>query len=53
MKSYKIKDLANKVSKDHKIIGLRNGEKMSEILMTDEEKKRSIEKKKMWVIKSS
>jgi UDP-N-acetylglucosamine 4,6-dehydratase len=53
MKSYKIKDLANKVSKDHNTIGLRNGEKMSEILMTDEEKKRSIEKKKMWVIKSS
>ena len=53
MKSYKIKDLANKVSKDHKIIGLRNGEKMLEILMTDEEKKRSIEKKKMWIIKSS
>ena len=53
MKSYKIKDLANKVSKDHNIIGLRNGEKMSEILMTDEEKKRSIEKKKMWIIKNS
>jgi len=52
MKSYKIKKLANKISKKHNVIGLRNGEKMSEILMTNEEKKRSIEKKNMWIIKN-
>lgn len=53
MKSYKIKELADKVSKNHNIIGLRSGEKMSEILMTNEERKRSIEKKNMWIIKNS
>ena len=51
MKSYKIKDLANKLSKKHKIIGLRQGEKLDEILITDSEKKLALEKSSMWIIK--
>jgi len=51
MKSYKIKDLANKISKRKKIIGLRAGEKMKEILMTEEEKEIAKERKNMWIIK--
>jgi len=51
MKSYKIKEMAMKFSKNYKIIGLRQGEKLDEILITDEEKKIAKEKKNMWVIK--
>jgi UDP-N-acetylglucosamine 4,6-dehydratase len=51
MKSYKIKEMAIKFSQNHKIIGLRQGEKLNEILITDEEKKISEEKNNMWVIK--
>jgi len=50
MKSYNLKDLASKFSKNHKIIGLRQDEKMEEILLSDEEKKHSIEKEDMWII---
>jgi len=53
MKSYKIKDLANMKSKKHKIIGLRKGEKMSEILITNEEKKNAEENKNMWILRSN
>ena len=52
MKSYKIKELANKISKNQKIIGLRPGEKKEEILMTDDELKCAIERKNMWIIKN-
>ena len=52
MKLYDLKTLALKISKNHKIIGLRQGEKMEEILLTNEEKKYSVEKKDMWIIKS-
>jgi len=52
MKKYKIKDLAKTVSKKQKIIGLRQGEKMSEILITNEEKTKAVEKKNMWIIKN-
>jgi len=52
MKSYRIKDLARKISSKHKIIGLRPGEKLKEILLTDYEKKKAVEKKDMWVIQS-
>lgn len=52
MKSYKITDLANKISKKHKIIGLREGEKLTEDLITDSEKKKSLEKKDYWLIKN-
>ena len=44
MKEYKISQLANEISKKHKIIGLRQGEKIKEILITKEEKKKSLEK---------
>ena len=50
MKSYKMIDLASKYSKKHKIIGLRQGEKLNEILMTEAEKEIAIEKKDMWII---
>ncbi len=50
MKSYKITELANKISKNHNIIGLRPGEKMEEILITDDEKKIAIKKDNMWII---
>jgi len=52
MKSYKIKDLANKISKRKKIIGIRAGEKMKEILMTEDENKIAEERKNMWIIKN-
>jgi len=52
MKLYKIKDLANKISKKQKIIGLRRGEKIEEILLTKDEKNRAIEKKNFWIIQS-
>ena len=51
MKAYKIKDLADKVSKKQKIIGLRPGEKIEEILITDEELRNAINKKKYWILK--
>jgi UDP-N-acetylglucosamine 4,6-dehydratase/5-epimerase len=50
MKLYNLKDLAMKFSKNHKIIGLRQDEKLEEILLSNEEEKHSIEKKDMWVI---
>ena len=50
MKKYKMKDLASKISKNHKIIGIRFGEKLDEILITEDEKKKSIEKSNMWII---
>lgn len=50
MKMYKMKDLALKYSKNHKIIGLRQGEKLSEILLSKEEEINSISKKDMWII---
>jgi len=52
MKSYKIKSLAQKYSKKQRIIGLRQGEKIKEILITEDEKKKCLEKKDMWVISS-
>jgi FlaA1/EpsC-like NDP-sugar epimerase len=52
MKLYKIKDLANQISKKQKIIGLRRGEKIEEILLSKNEKNRAIEKKNFWIIKS-
>lgn len=50
MKSYNIKELADKISKDQHVIGLRPGEKMEEILITDDEKKAAIKKEDMWII---
>ena len=51
MKSYKIKSLAQKYSKKQKIIGLRQGEKLNEVLISDVEKESSKETKDMWVIR--
>ena len=51
MKNFKIKTLANEISKSHKIIGLRQGEKLEEKLLTDEEKHRAVERKDMWIIR--
>ena len=51
MKLFTIKELANKVSKKHKIIGLRQGEKLQEKLLSSEEKSIAIEKSNMWVIR--
>jgi len=50
MKEYKILQLANEISKKHKIIGLRQGEKMEELLISEEEMKIAEEKKSMWII---
>jgi UDP-N-acetylglucosamine 4,6-dehydratase len=50
MEKFNIKELADKISKSQKIIGLRQGEKLKEILLNDEEKSRSIEKKDMWIV---
>lgn len=51
MKKYNMKDLAMKYSKKYKIIGLRPGEKLEEILITDEDRENATELKNMWVIK--
>ena len=50
MKLYNIGEIAKKISKKQKIIGLRPGEKLEEIIITLEEKNRAIEKKDMWII---
>lgn len=51
MKSYKIKELASKVSDKHKIIGLRQGEKLEEILITKEEEENAQKKGDMWIVR--
>ena len=51
MKLHTIQDLADKISKKQKIIGLRKGEKMKEMLLADNEKMKTTEKKDMWIIK--
>lgn len=51
MKNFNIKKLADEISKSQKIIGLRQGEKLEEVLMNSEEKSNAIEKKDMWIIK--
>lgn len=51
MKSYRIAEIAKKISNNHKIIGIRQGEKLEEILITEKEKKISTENDLMWVIR--
>jgi len=51
MKSYKMINLANKISPKHKIIGIRQGEKIKEILISKAEKTKAEEKKNMWIIR--
>ena len=43
--------LASKISKKQKIIGLRQGEKFEEILISNTEKRHAEEKKDLWVIR--
>ena len=50
MKKYEIKQLADKISKKHKVIGLRQGEKMEEVLISEDEMKIANKKENMWVI---
>ena len=50
MKKYKIKQLADKISKKHKVIGFRQGEKMEEVLISEDEMKIADKKENMWVI---
>jgi len=52
MEKQSIKQLADKISKTQKIIGLRQGEKLEEVLLTTEEKNNAVEKNDMWIIKS-
>ena len=51
MEQYKLKDLASKISTNHKIIGLRQGEKLEEVLITEDELTRASSKKTMWIIR--
>lgn len=51
LQSFKIIDLANSISKKHKIIGLRYGEKINELLITEQEKRIAKETSEMWIIK--
>jgi len=51
MKSYNIKELATKISKKHKTIGLRHGEKLDEVLISEAEKHNAEERKDMWIIR--
>jgi len=51
MKSYSVKKLAEKISKRHKIIGMRQGEKIEEILISNSEKEKSTELEDLWIIK--
>lgn len=51
MKIHNIKQLADKISKSQRIIGLRQGEKIQEILLNSDEKMHAIEKDDMWIIR--
>jgi UDP-N-acetylglucosamine 4,6-dehydratase len=51
MKEFKIKELASKISSKQKIVGKREKEKISEILLTEEEEEKALETKDMWIIK--
>ncbi|MFB5630894.1 MAG: polysaccharide biosynthesis protein [Nitrosopumilaceae archaeon] len=50
MREYSLKKLANKISSNHNIIGLRKGEKIAEKLIDKNEIKHAVEKKNMWII---
>ena len=52
MKSYKIKDIVSRISSKQKIIGIRSGEKIEETLLSDQERKKAIERRNMWIIES-
>jgi len=50
MKSFKLKQIAKTFSKNYKIIGIRRGEKLKEVLMSKAEKEIAVEKKNFWII---
>lgn len=50
MQKYSIKEIASKISKKHKIIGLRHGEKIEERLITKAEMRNAKERDNMWII---
>jgi len=50
MQNYKIMDLAKKTGAEFKVIGLRDGEKMMEELMTEKEKLMAEETDDRWII---
>jgi UDP-N-acetylglucosamine 4,6-dehydratase/5-epimerase len=51
MKSYNIKELAGTISHKQKIIGKRRGEKIKELLLSQQEEKVAIDLDDLWVIK--
>ncbi len=51
MKLFNIKNLALKVSKNYKIVGIRKGEKIKEELLTVDEENDAKELKNMWILK--
>ncbi len=51
MQSYSIKELAMKISKKYKIIGLREGEKLEECLISKDEERKVEEENDMWIIR--
>lgn len=51
MKLYNVREMASRISKIHKIVGSRQGEKIEEILLTADERKKAIEKNDMWIIR--
>jgi len=53
MKIFTIGELANEISDKQKVIGIRQGEKFEEILMTREEEEGAEELKDMWIIRIS
>ncbi len=52
MKLQNVKKLASKISKKHKIIGKRQGEKIKEVLISKQEEKIAKKSQKMWIIPS-
>ncbi|MEM4249725.1 MAG: SDR family NAD(P)-dependent oxidoreductase [Candidatus Nitrosotenuis sp.] len=51
MKLFNIKDVASKISKKHKVIGARQGEKIKELLLSANEENKAETKKNMWIIR--
>ena len=49
---FKSSHLITNISKNHKIIGIREGEKLNEDLISDSEKDKSLEKDDYWIIKN-
>ena len=50
MQKYSIKEIASRISKKHKIIGIRHGEKIEESLITKVEMQNAKNRDDMWII---